>query len=74
MMIKTYTTRCKSCTKRSKQSLDLLKSKFPNIYHLTKANITKFILLLKKGIYPYEYMNEWNKFNETELPSIDKFY
>ena len=58
MMIKTYTTRCKSCTKGSKQSLDLLKSKFPNIYHLTKANITKFILLLKKGIYPYEYMNE----------------
>ena len=67
-------TRCKSCTKRSKQSIDLLKSKFPNTYHLTKGNITKSILLLKKGVYPYEYMNDWNKFNETKLPAIDKFY
>ena len=67
-------TRCKSCTKRSKQSIDLLKSKFPNTYHLTKGNIKKFLLLLKKGIYAFEYINEWNKFNETELPTIDQFY
>ena len=32
-------TRCKSCAKRSKQSIDLLKSQFPNTYHLTKINI-----------------------------------
>ena len=67
-------TRCKSCTKRSKQSIDLLKSKFPNTFQLTKGNIKNFISLLKKDGYPYEYMNDWNKFNETELPSIDKFY
>ena len=66
--------RCKSCTKRSKQSLDFLKSLFPNTFHLTNGNINKFILLLKKGVYPYESMNELNKFNETELPAIDKFY
>ena len=34
--------------KRSKQSIDLLKSKFPNTYHLTEGNIKKFILLFKK--------------------------
>ena len=67
-------TRCKSCTKRSKQPIDLLKSKFPNTFQLTKGNIKKFVLLLKKGAYPYEYMNDWNIFNETELPTIDKFY
>ena len=32
------------------------------------------MLLLKRGVYPYEYMDSMNKFKETELPSIDKFY
>ena len=31
-------------------------------------------LLIRKGVYPYEYMNSWDKFEETRLPSIDKFY
>ena len=31
-------------------------------------------LLFRKGIYPYEYMDSWNKFNETRLPSKDQFY
>jgi hypothetical protein len=31
-------------------------------------------LILSKGVYPYEYMDSYEKFNETELPSIDKFY
>ena len=29
--------------------------------------INKFILLLRKGVYPDEYMNDWEKFNETTL-------
>ena len=28
----------------------------------------KFILLLRKGVYPYEYMVDSEKFNETTLP------
>ena len=31
-------------------------------------------LLIKTGIYPYEYMDSWNKFSEDRLPSKDKFY
>ena len=31
-------------------------------------------LLIRKGIYPYEYMDSWNRFNETRLPSNNKFY
>jgi hypothetical protein len=31
-------------------------------------------LILKKGVYPYEYMDDAKKFSETHLPSIDKFY
>ena len=30
--------------------------------------------LQQKGIYPYEYMSNFDKFNETCLPSKDKFY
>ena len=67
-------TRCKTCTKRSKQLITSLKDKFPNLYQLSEGNVKTFIILLKKGIYPYEYMDNWNKFEEIELPSIDKFY
>ena len=31
-------------------------------------------LLIQKGIYPYEYIDSWDKFKETSLPSIEKFY
>ena len=30
-------------------------------------------LLIKKGIYLYEYMDSWNKFSENKLPDKDKF-
>ena len=62
-------TRCKTCTKRSKQTIESLKDKFLTVYQLTKGNIDKFIFLLRKGVYPYEYINSWERFNETELPS-----
>ena len=31
-------------------------------------------LLIRKGIYPYEYVDSWDKFDETSLPSIESFY
>ena len=31
-------------------------------------------LLIRKGIYPYEYMNSWDRLNETTLPSKESFY
>ena len=31
------------------------------------------LLLLKKGVYAYEYMDSMDKFKEKELPTIDKF-
>ena len=34
----------------------------------------KFVLLLRKGVYPYGYMDDWEKFNETTLPEKGKFY
>ena len=31
-------------------------------------------MLLRKGVYPYEYMDEWEKFDETKLPQKEEFY
>ena len=31
-------------------------------------------LLIRKGVYPYEYMDGWDKFEEKRLPSINEFY
>lgn len=30
--------------------------------------------IIRKGIYPYEYMDSFERFSETQLFSIDKFY
>ena len=49
---------------------DVLKERFYNTYQLYRNNDEKFKLLLKKGVYPYEYMSSWDKFKEP-LP-LDK--
>ena len=53
---------------------DVLIKRFYNTYQLSKNDINKSKLLLRKGVYPYEYKDSWKRFNETELPSKDKFY
>ena len=37
-------------------------------------DINKFILLLQKGVYPHEYMDDWKKINKTSLPEKEDFY
>ena len=34
----------------------------------------KFNLMTRKGIYPYDYMDSFEKFNKTELPTKEEFY
>ena len=31
-------------------------------------------LLIRKGVYPYDYMDSFDKFNETVLPPVNEFY
>ena len=31
-------------------------------------------LILKKGAYPYEYIDNYNRFDEEKLPDKDAFY
>ena len=37
-------------------------------------NESQYKLLIRKGIYPYEYMDDWDKFRETVLPPKEAFY
>ena len=34
----------------------------------------KFSLMIKKGVYPYDYMKSFEKFNETQLPNKEDFF
>ena len=34
----------------------------------------QFNLVKKKGVYPYDYMDSFSKFNDTELPSYEDVY
>ena len=43
--------------------------RFSSTYEFCNGNLNKFILLIRKGVYPYEYMDNWERFNETLLPS-----
>ena len=45
-----------------------------NTLKVSNNDINKFILLLRKSVYPYEYMGEWEKFNVTSLPEKEQFY
>ena len=62
------------------QSLDRLSSNLSDRYvFYTKSDFEaleeyKFKLIKKKGVYPYDYMDSFSRFNETSLPSIKDFY
>ena len=37
-------------------------------------NESQYKLLIRKGIYAFEYMDDWDKFKETALPPKEAFY
>ena len=66
--------KCKECKKIWLKPANGLIKKFPSVYQFCKGNLNKFVLLLRKGVYPYEYMVSWEKFDETSLPDKEAFY
>ena len=66
--------KCFNCeTYRKKFNKELIK-RFASTYEFCNKDHNKFILLLRKGVYPYEYMDNWERFNEMSLPSKESFY
>ena len=60
--------KCLSCKKDySTKFNEELKKKFKNTFKFSHNDINKFILFLRKRVYPYEYMAGWKKFNEATL-------
>ena len=67
--------RCFGC--KTNYNIDFnnkLKDVFSNTYNFCSGDINKFILLLRKGLYPYEYMVSFERFFGTSLPDKDPFY
>ena len=61
--------KCKLCTENNrcekcKKIIGFIK-KFPSIYQFCNGGLIKFILLLIKCVFPYEDMDNWEKFDET---------
>ena len=60
-----------------KFSLDTLASNLPNDKKLALHDgfpAQFHDILSRKGVFPYDYIDSEERFNETELPSRDKFY
>ena len=59
---------CKECNGTSTKLINKLIEKFSSAYQFCDGDLNKFVLLLRKGVYPYEYMDSWERFDETSLP------
>ena len=51
--------RCFSCKNFNKELIQ----RFTNTYEFCNGDLNKFILLFRKGVYPYEYMDSWQRFD-----------
>ena len=75
---------CLSCNKnylikvseefKNIQEKKKIKKRFKNTFKISNNNVNKLILLLRKGVYPYEYMDGLEKFNETSSHRKEDFY
>ena len=66
---------CYNCKQRYRKKFnkELIK-RFASTYEFCNNDLNKFVLLLRKGVYPYEYMDTRERFSEISLPSKEDFY
>ena len=62
--------RCFECKTHYKKDFnnDLI-NRFSSTYEFCDKYIDELILLLRKGVYPCEYMDNWERFDEISLPN-----
>ena len=54
---------CKECKKWCTKVGNGSIKNFPIFYKFCNGDLNKYFLLLKKDIYPYEYINSWERFD-----------
>ena len=60
--------------KRQLKPINELIKKFSNTHRFCNNDLNKFVLLLRKGVYPYDYMDSGKRFHKTSLPDKKAFY
>ena len=75
VMDETLIFRCFNCKKNYKKETNKeLVERFSSTCKCCNNDLNKFVMLLRKGVYPYKYMDGWDKFNEKLIPSKESFY
>ena len=46
-------------------------NRFASTCEFCNKDINTFILLPRKGVYPYEYIDSWERLDETSYPDED---
>ena len=66
---------CYNCKQRYRKKFnkELIK-RFASTYEFCNNDLNKFVLLLRKGVYTYEYADTWEIFSEISLSSKKDFY
>ena len=66
---------CARCRTKKTKDLDkgVLKKNFNHNSRFLGC-YEKLRLMIRKGVYPYKYIDGWEKFEETSLPPKDAFY
>ena len=66
--------KCKECKNTYTKLTNEPIKNFPTLYKFGNGDLNKFFLLLRKGIYPYEYMDSRKRFDENTIPPKETFY
>ena len=60
--------KCKECKKSYNKIANESIKNFPTLHKFCDGDLNKFFLLLRKGIYPYEYIHSWDRYDENTIP------
>ena len=65
---------CDKCRKLSYKPISDLIKRCSNVSLVCNGDLDKFLILLRKGVDPYESMSSWSRFNECKNPPFEKYY